>query len=70
MDWLKGILNAIGLIRDVFAAVREFAAFVEKNKQEQWFQDAAIAFRGMRGPSGTEDKRRAIEGIRDLLKRL
>lgn len=70
MTWFTGILNAFGVLKDVIKMARDLMAFIEANKKEQWFQDSAKVFRALSQPTSTKEKRLAVEGIRDLLKRL
>lgn len=59
MEYVKGILTAIQLLRELVDGVRSLAAYIEKSKTEKWFQESATVFARMR-EAETEDERRQV----------
>ena len=63
------ILAALKLLNELVANGKELVKFIEDNKNERWFQDAATAFKEF--TQKTPEERRALaRDIRDLVNRL
>ncbi len=63
------ILAAIGFLREIFDTIKGLIAFIEKNKNEKWFQDFAVTFKDFTQKT-PEDRRALARDLRDLLGRL
>lgn len=66
----EGVLAGIQLVWEIVKEAKELAAFIEHNKDEKWFQDCSAVFSGWKNANTPEDKKRAAENVRDLLRRL
>lgn len=62
-----GVLAGIQLLWEIVKGAKELAGFIERNKDEKWFQDSAATFRGWRSAKTPEEKNRALEDLRALL---
>lgn len=65
-----GVLAGIQLLWEIVKGAKELAAFIEHNKNEKWFQDSHAVFSGWKAAKTPEEKKRAAENLRDLLRRL
>ncbi len=63
MEYIKGILTAIQLLKELVDGVKSLAAYMEASRTEAWFQESAAVFSRMR-EAKTEDERRQV--ISDL----
>lgn len=60
------ILAAIKLLWEIICAAKELAAFIEKNKEEKWFQDSAALFGRWKDAKTPEQKKDLVRGIGDV----
>lgn len=67
---IKSLGIALELLKEVVSGAKAFAAWIEANKNEKWFQDSAATFSEWRKAKTPEEKKRAAEELRDLIRRL
>ena len=67
---ITGFIEAVVALRDIVNTAKAIIAFIEANKEEQWFKDSAKAFRVLQEAKTPEDRRDAAKRMRDLLRGL
>lgn len=60
------IFAAIGFLREIFDTIKSLMAFIEKNKNEKWFNDWSAAFKDFTQKT-PEERKDLAKSIRDLL---
>lgn len=65
-----GFFAAVQLLWELLKGAKELAGWVEKNRNEKWFQDSAQTFSEWRDAKSPEQKKKAAENLRDLIRRI
>ena len=58
------------IVSEILASAKDIAAFIEANKEEAWFKEAAQTWVTLRQAKNPEDKKNAARRIGDIFSRI
>lgn len=66
MEYIKGILTAVQLLKELVDGIKSLAAYIDKAKEDKWFQESAVVFSKLREAQTEEDRKNAAKDLARL----
>lgn len=70
MGYIQGLLALFQVIKSVIDGAKALAAFIEKNRNEAWFQESSRVFQALETAKTEEESKNAFKDYLRLIGKL